>query len=160
MNALDKIYGEYHKRTTSTRYQLAVFLRKQSKHTDSLQLFLQVLESEKVIYGENDTSLAMTYWNISLCYRKLEQYQQACEYCYLCWQLECIETENCDLDVLYTFQILCSDLLKSNQYQMIIDLIVPIKEELLHGSKNRSNEQKKYISYFVELEKQVSAFIV
>ena len=41
VNALDKIYGEYHKRTTSTRYQLAV-LRKQSKYMDSLHLFLQV----------------------------------------------------------------------------------------------------------------------
>ena len=50
--------------------------------------------------------------------------------------------------------------LKSNQYQMIIDLIVPIKEELLHGSRDRSNEQKKYLSYLLNLEKQVSAFIV
>ena len=122
---------------------------------DSLQLFLQAVESEKIIYGENDENVAMTYWNIALCYRKLEQYQQASAYCYLCWKLERIETENCDPDVLYTLQILCSDLLKSNQYQKIVDLVVPIKEELLGISNNRSEEQEKYLLHFIELEKQV-----
>ena len=95
----------------------------------------------------------MTHWNLAICYRKLEQYENSAKNCAECWRLELIESEASDPSVLQTVIRLIKDLIAAHKWTEATIILQPIKNEL--QTLNRSEKQELRFQTLLNLEKEI-----